>query len=159
MYTPRCLSCYAGIMDQSAILASEAGKLTVTSCLTPSVRTVAPPWPIGPGAVLEQRIHTSVRVESPQHLQEYSGCIHSIHKVPPAGTDPPFRILLAFSGIKAALASATGFNTRVGECRAAAAALLASLGRLEQKLILGSVTEHEYLGARDAALAGVLRAT
>ena len=43
----------AGIMDQSAILASEAGKLTVTTCLQPSVRAVAPPWPIGPGTRAE----------------------------------------------------------------------------------------------------------
>ena len=43
-------------MDQSAILASEAGKLTVTSCLSPSVRTVAPPWPIGPGRHRDTRL-------------------------------------------------------------------------------------------------------
>lgn len=36
--------CLAGIMDQSAILASEAGKLTVTDCLRNHVHTVAPPW-------------------------------------------------------------------------------------------------------------------
>ncbi len=76
-----------------------------------------------------------------------------------AGTDPPFRILLAFSGIKAALASASGFNTRVSECRSAAAALLAGLGRPDQKPILGNVTEQEYTSTRDAALSGAWLAT
>ncbi len=49
-------------MDQSAILASEAGKLTVTTCLSPSVRTVAPPWPIGPGKHSYRNTHTATSV-------------------------------------------------------------------------------------------------
>lgn len=40
----------AGIMDQSAILVSEAGKLTVTDCLHSRVITVAPPWAAETGA-------------------------------------------------------------------------------------------------------------
>jgi len=75
------------------------------------------------------------------------------------GADPPFRILLAFSGIKAALASASGFNTRVSECRSAAAALLAGLGRPEQTPILGNVTAQEYMRTRDAVLSGALLAS
>ena len=54
----------AGIMDQSAILASEAGKLTMTTCMSPSVRTVAPPWPVGPG---ECRRHISSRAMTASH--------------------------------------------------------------------------------------------
>lgn len=62
---------------------------------------------------------------------------------------PPFRILLAFSGIREALASGSTFNSRVSECRTAAAALLAAAGRPDDKPILGSVSQEEYgsLGA------------
>lgn len=33
-----------GVMDQSAILASEAGKLTVIDCLMGAVHCISPPW-------------------------------------------------------------------------------------------------------------------
>ena len=59
-------------------------------------------------------------------------------------SDPPFRILLAFSGIKGALASAPTFNTRVSECREAATALLAAAGRPDEEPILGNVSQEEY---------------
>ena len=72
-----------------------------------------------------------------------------------AGDDPPFKILLAFSGIKAALTSASGFNDRVSECREAAAAMLEELDRTELEPILGNISQDEYRSMRDTVLAGV----
>ena len=69
-----------------------------------------------------------------------------------ADDDPPFRILLAFSGIKAALASATGFNDRVSECRSAAAALLEELDQTELEPILGNISQDGYRSVRETIL-------
>ena len=140
----------AGIMDQSAILASETGKLTVTTCLQPSVRTVAPPWPIGPGPHAARRGLLSSQKNCPSALRLRVSELQLIF----AGEDLPFRILLAFSGIKAALASASGFNDHVSECRAAAAALLEELDRTELEPILGNISQDEYRSLRDTALSG-----
>ena len=69
-------------------------------------------------------------------------------------SDPPFRILLAFSGIKGALASAPTFNTRVAECREAATALLAAAGRPDEEPILGNVSQEEYVSHSTTHLPG-----
>lgn len=72
-----------------------------------------------------------------------------------AGTlDPPFRILLAFSGIKGALASAPTFNNRVAECREAASALLSAAGRPDAVPILGNISLEEYESLVAANLPG-----
>jgi galacturonokinase len=56
---------------------------------------------------------------------------------------PPFRLLLAFSGLRAALI-ATDYNRRVGECAEAARGLLDAAGRAGSSAVLGNVTVDEY---------------
>lgn len=60
-----------------------------------------------------------------------------------APTMPPFRILLAFSGLRQALVG-TDYNRRVEECAEAARVLLAAVGRPESRTVLGNITAHEY---------------
>jgi galactokinase len=77
---------------------------------------------------------------------------------PPAGSDPPYAILLAFSGIREALAAGSGFNDRVAECHTAAEQLLACVGRSGEQALLGQLSHEEYskhkasLGAVSCAL-------
>lgn len=90
-----------GILDQSAILMSRSGPLTVIDCRVRKFKHVAPPW-------LDQA------------------------QAAAAGGSPgghPFKVLLAFSGVRAALAAGSNFNTRVTECHAAAAQLSAAVER------------------------------
>jgi galactokinase len=51
----------------------------------------------------------------------------SVDQIPPSRSTPAFRVLVAFSGVSRALA-ATGYNSRVEECREAARRLLAMNG-------------------------------
>ena len=62
----------------------------------------------------------------------------------------PFVILLAFSGMRAALAASSGFNDRVAECHAAAAQLLERLQRPQEPALLGDVSQDEYAAHRHA---------
>lgn len=62
-----------------------------------------------------------------------------------------FVILLAFSGVRAALAASTGFNDRVAECHTAAVRLLEMLGRPQEPALLRHISPDEY-----AALKGRL---
>ncbi len=56
---------------------------------------------------------------------------------------PPYRILLAFSGIRSALIG-TDYNRRVEECAEAARCLLEAAGRTSSRAVLGNVTVDEY---------------
>ena len=56
---------------------------------------------------------------------------------------PPFRVLIAFSGLRQALVS-TDYNLRVGECQQAAKALLAAAGRPDVEPLLGHISASEY---------------
>lgn len=62
-----------------------------------------------------------------------------------AGRECPYAILLAFSGMRAALAAGSAFNDRVAECHAAAAQLLQRLGRADAPRLLGEVSHTQYL--------------
>jgi galacturonokinase len=55
----------------------------------------------------------------------------------------PFKILLAFSGLRKALVG-TDYNRRVEECAAAARTLLAAVGRSDRPAVLGAVRPEEY---------------
>lgn len=55
-----------------------------------------------------------------------------------------FTILLAFSGVRAALLASTGFNDRVAECHSAAAALLEHLGRDTEPPLLHRISDSEF---------------
>ncbi len=91
-----------GILDQSAILLSRRGHLTLIDCAT------------------------------------------SQHELIPAPTTlSPYRILLAYSGLRRALVG-TDYNRRVDECTDAARTLLASVGRAEDTPVLGNVSAEEY---------------
>ncbi len=71
-------------------------------------------------------------------------CKSMTHEVVPAGTALlPFRVLIAFSGLRQALVS-TDYNRRVGECQQAATALLAASGRVGTQARLGHITQDEY---------------
>eukprot|EP00897_Mesotaenium_endlicherianum_P010526 jgi/Mesen1/9501/ME000633S08858 len=85
----------------------------------------------------------------------------------PAGEDcrPPYRIMLAFSGLRHALTQTPGYGKRVDECRLAAAALLEAAGRPEEEPLLahGKALEctptcaptHPLLALFDASSQGV----
>lgn len=55
----------------------------------------------------------------------------------------PYKILLAFSGLKQALTTNPGYNRRVTECREAASILLKAVGK-EVEPILSNVEQEEY---------------
>lgn len=59
----------------------------------------------------------------------------------------PFRIVLAFSGLRRALVG-TDYNRRVEECAGAAGTLLAAAGRPDAPHVLGSVSADEYAAHR-----------
>ena len=56
---------------------------------------------------------------------------------------PPYRVLLAFSGLRTALIG-TDYNRRVEECAEAARGLLEAAGRAGSRPVLGNVTVDEY---------------
>jgi galacturonokinase len=56
----------------------------------------------------------------------------------------PFKILIAFSGIRQALVN-TDYNRRVEECAQAAQILLRAVGRPQQEHRLGKLTDDEYI--------------
>ena len=91
-----------GILDQSAILLSRQGALTLIDCENITHELI-------------ERPHDS----------------------------PPFRILIAFSGLRKSLAG-TDYNQRVAECEAAARQLLRAAGRPEDVARLGQVSPEEY---------------
>ncbi len=71
-------------------------------------------------------------------------CRTAAHESIPAPTSlRPFRILLAFSGLRTALVG-TDYNLRVEECAEAARELLAAARRPGQAPVLGNVAPEEY---------------
>ncbi|KAJ9550554.1 hypothetical protein OSB04_014599, partial [Centaurea solstitialis] len=79
-------------------------------------------------------------------------CKTKIHKLihPPniemekkAESNNPYKILLAFSGLKQALTTNPGYNRRVSECREAAKVLLKAAGK-EAEPILSNVEQEDY---------------
>ena len=71
---------------------------------------------------------------------------------PDAGSDLPFAVVLAFSGIRKPL-TRTGYNDRVDECQRAARLLLDASGRgvpRDATPLLHMVTREEWTAARDA---------
>jgi galacturonokinase len=63
--------------------------------------------------------------------------------IPAAAGSPPFKIVLAFSGMRKALVG-TDYNRRVRECAEAAHALLEAAGRGNGRAVLGDVVPAEY---------------
>jgi galacturonokinase len=63
--------------------------------------------------------------------------------IPRSAALPPFKILLAFSGLRKALVG-TDYNRRVEECADAARTLLSALGRGDRPAVLGAVRPEEY---------------
>lgn len=97
-----------GILDQSAILLSKKGCLTVIHCKDKTHKLVFPQAQDGMG------------------YREY-------------------KILLAFSGLRLALASGSNYNLRVSECQEAAQILLRASGRnSSRESLLSDVTRDEY---------------
>jgi hypothetical protein len=73
---------------------------------------------------------------------------------PAAGKNPPYAILLAFSGMREALAAGSAFNDRVAECHDAATQLLAHLSRSGEQHLLGQLSHEEY--SKHKAVLGAL---
>jgi galacturonokinase len=85
-------------------------------------------------AVLQSRRNHLTRID----------CRTAAHDSIPAPPGlPPYRLLLAFSGLRAALIG-TDYNRRVEECAEAARGLLAAAGRAGSPPALGNVTLEEY---------------
>lgn len=85
-----------GVLDQASIVLAERDALTLIDCAR----------------------ETHARVKLGAERDEDEEALANEKKL-----DPPFRILLAFSGLREALTS-TGYNARVEECREAARLLL-----------------------------------
>jgi galacturonokinase len=76
-------------------------------------------------------------------------CRTAAHESIPAPPGlPPYRLLLAFSGLKAALIG-TDYNRRVEECAEAARDLLEAAGRPGSAPVLGNLTVDEYEAYKD----------
>lgn len=60
-----------------------------------------------------------------------------------------YKILLAFSGMKHALSSKPGYNSRVAECQEAAKILLKACGKIPTEPLLCNVTPEEYALHKD----------
>jgi galacturonokinase len=75
-------------------------------------------------------------------------CATTGHRqIPAPPAMPPFRILLAYSGLRQALVG-TDYNRRVEECTQAAQTLLAAAGRGDAPAVLGNVRAEEYAAQR-----------
>ncbi len=85
-------------------------------------------------AILLSRRHALTRIDC-------GGITHELIQRP--ANLPPFRILIAFSGIRKSLVS-TDYNLRVTECTEAARILLGAAGRSDGSARLGHVTREEY---------------
>ncbi|RUL87857.1 galactokinase family protein [Tautonia sociabilis] len=71
-------------------------------------------------------------------------CASGEHEhIPSPASMPPFRILLAYSGLRRALVG-TDYNRRVDECAEAARTLLSAAGRGEAGAVLGHLSADEY---------------
>ncbi len=77
------------------------------------------------------------------HLTQIDCATGRHENLPSPATLPPFKILLAFSGVRKALVG-TDYNRRVEECSEAARTLLAAVGRGEQRAVLAAVQSEEY---------------
>eukprot|EP00873_Tetraselmis_striata_P015672 jgi/Tetstr1/435936/TSEL_024818.t1 len=74
-------------------------------------------------------------------------CAASTHQHMPMPLAPPggFKVLLAFSGLTAALTASSGYNGRVEECRRAAQMLAEAAGRpADGAMVLRDITPAEY---------------
>ncbi len=116
-----------GILDQSAILLSRQGCLTLINC--------------------------QAFAESPERRNE-PGLPPGIRLIAHAPSMPPFAILIAFSGVSQPLVG-TAYNSRVRECAEAAAVLLKAAGRDQPRPKLAHVTLQEFEAHR-ALLTGPL---
>jgi galactokinase len=99
-----------GVLDQASIVLAERDALTLIDCAR----------------------ETHARDKLGAERDEDEEALANEKKV-----DPPFRILLAFSGLREALTS-TGYNARVEECREAARRLLRAPGASDA--VLGDVS-------------------
>ena len=105
-----------GILDQTAILLARRDHLTVIDCKVFAEEAV---------------------------LENESANIPGVRWMAPSPVLPPFRILIAFSGLTKALVS-TDYNRRVSECAEAARLLLRAAGRAEVPARLAEVSEAEF---------------
>ncbi|XP_047950112.1 galacturonokinase isoform X2 [Salvia hispanica] len=111
-----------GILDQSAILLSSYGCLTCMDCKSQAFVEIALPV-----QTKEHRL-----ISSP----DLNRNLNVIKK--------QFKILLAFSGLKQALTTNPGYNSRVAECRDAARILLQASGIEGLEPILSNVEPEVY---------------
>ncbi len=114
-----------GILDQTAILCSRRGALTVIDCKL---------FARGADAPAEEPLPPGVR------------------RVALPTNAPPVGVLIAFSGLTRQLVG-SDYNRRVAECAEAARALLKAVGRPEAPALLSEISEEEYAEHR-AALSG-----
>ena len=103
-----------GVLDQASIVLAERDALTLIDCAR----------------------ETHARVKLGAERDEDEEALANEKKL-----DPPFRILLAFSGLREALTS-TGYNARVEECREAARRLLRAPGASDA--VLGDVSPETH---------------
>ncbi|KAK6131757.1 hypothetical protein DH2020_034554 [Rehmannia glutinosa] len=110
-----------GILDQSAILLSSYGCLTCMNCKLS----------------FESDLHVQTKEHRLIRCLESNGNHNN-------ETTKQFKILLAFSGLKQALISNPGYNSRVAECREAAKVLLQASGNEGVEPLLSNVEPEAY---------------
>jgi galacturonokinase len=92
------------------------------------------------GGVLDQ---SAILLSRRGHLTRIDCAAIRHELIPAAPAMPPFKIMLAFSGLRRALIG-TDYNRRVEECAAAARILLAAVGRGDRRPVLGNIGGEEY---------------
>ncbi|KAL0308323.1 UNVERIFIED_CONTAM: Galacturonokinase [Sesamum radiatum] len=125
-----------GILDQSAILLSSYGCLTCMNCKFHS-----------------ETSESDLSVQTKEHRLIRSPESNANHN---NETKKQFNILLAFSGLKQALITNPGYNSRVAECQEAAKILLQASGNEGLEPILSNVDPkayEEHKGKLDPSLA------
>jgi galacturonokinase len=96
------------------------------------------------GGILDQ---SAILLSRRAHLTHID-CATIRHALfPRAPAMPPFKILLAFSGLRQALVG-TDYNRRVEECAEAARILLRAVGCSDSQAVLGNITAEEYASHR-----------
>lgn len=171
-----------GILDQGCVVMSKPGALTVLDCAEYQRRFAKADDPTtstsrGTSATLRRSGSDDTDEEtSPQNPLRWFGgdwtpSRHGPSRIDPnvdesgrevskdfwddgpdAGSDLPFAVVLAFSGIRKPL-TRTGYNDRVDECQRAARLLLDASGRgvpRDVTPLLHMVTREEWTAARDA---------
>ncbi|KAG6431579.1 hypothetical protein SASPL_109658 [Salvia splendens] len=129
-----------GILDQSAILLSSYGCLTCMDCKVNNLFFIVKGYTFALNITIIFFVEIALPVQTKEHRLISSPDLNRNLNV----IKKQFKILLAFSGLKQALTTNPGYNSRVAECRDAARILLQASGIEGLEPILSNVEPEVY---------------